>query len=274
MAESYAPGEAARYSMQLLRGQMLDQLLLGQISGISLSEFVLGKPAMRSGRAMMNDALTGLMRSDAAMLHQASKNMGEGEAISKLAAEGLQSIQEKISRMRDIAAQVQTSGLAATQSEEAEYMSLAGQIKAVVENTGYNGIKLLDGDTWAGEPRIADGGNSTGKLSLQAGTSSAELTLYGLEYLKSGFNTAQLGAGQLSATISSLDMAQRRLNGMRESYTARAGLYASEAASYERQAGILEEASGKASPGDEQSLKDALLNILLREQGMLVNYSS
>jgi flagellin len=271
MANSYAPGEAALYSMQLLRGQMLGQLLLGQISGISLNEFILGKPASarRSGRAMMNDALTGLMRSDAAMLRQASKNMGEGEAVSKLAGEGIQSIHEKMSRMREIALGVQASGSAGP-SEKDEYMALAAQIAAVVENTGYNGIGLLDGSAWAADPRVA-GSGGTGKLSLQAGRSQVDLTLYNLEYLKNSFDSADLDD---AGTIASLDTGLRSLDAMRESYAARAGLYASEAASYERQAGILDEAAGKAKPGDEQSLKDALLNILLREQGMLVNYNS
>jgi flagellin-like hook-associated protein FlgL len=275
MANFYDPGEAAQYSMQLLRGQMLGQLLLGQISGISLNEFILGKPApARSGRAMMNDALTGLMRSDAAMLHQASKNMGEGEVVSRLAGEGVQSVHEKISRMRDIAVQVQTSG-AATLEQEDEFEALAAQVTATVENTDYNGIKLLDGGAWKGDSDnggVFNNGN-TGTLYLQAGRSPVELTLYNLDYLK-GFSDSDLGTSALNATVATLDAARQSLAGMRESYAARAGLYASEAASYERQAGILDEATGKAVPGDEQSLKDALLNILLREQGMLINYSS
>ncbi|MDR1242152.1 MAG: hypothetical protein LBM00_05120 [Deltaproteobacteria bacterium] len=273
MADSYASGDAAQYSMQLLRGQMLNQLMLGQIGGLSLNEFILGKESpRRSGRDMMHDALTGLMRSDAAMLRQASKNMGEGEAISKLAGESVKSIGEKIARMREIAAEA--SGSPANLPElKAEYGDLASQIKATIENTFYNGMQILDGGSWGDEERVSESADgATGKLVLQAGRSPTDLTLYNLETFKD-FKPADLDPGILTATAVTLSEAQKTLGGMQESYEARAGLYASEASSYARQAGILDEASG-ISGGDVQSLKDALLNILLREQGLVVNYNS
>jgi flagellin len=277
MANSYATGDAAQYSMQLLRGQMINQLMLGQIGGMSLNEFILGKPTMRSGREMMNDALTGLMRSDAAMLHQASKNMGEGESISKIAGEAVKSIRDKIIRMQDISDALFNSStpLADHSTLKAEYSDLASQIKATIENTSYNGMKLLDGSAWTDGRITSIGTGETGKLTLQAGQSPTDLTLYNLAIDKNFFdNTPADNNAFFEGTYAFLETKQQTLSGMQQSYEARAGLYAAEASSYERQADIIDEATGKATPGDVQSLKDSLLNILLREQGLVVNSNS
>ncbi len=80
MAYYHASSNAAQYAMQLLRGQMVSQIISGQmggVGGLSLNEFMLGKQEKprRSGTDIMNDALSGLIRSDARMLRQASKNM-------------------------------------------------------------------------------------------------------------------------------------------------------------------------------------------------------
>jgi flagellin-like hook-associated protein FlgL len=260
--------------MQLLRGQMVNQLMLGQIGGISLNEYMLGNsPPARSGREIMNDALSGLMRSDAAMLHQASKNMGEGEVISKQAGEAVKSLRENIALMYDLAVKYSSASTDEKLVLRSEYGDLAAQVKATVENTGYNGIKLLDGNAWAGDERIQSAGG-TGKLTLQAGRSPTEMTLFNLDaYTK--FNAEDdLDGDALTGTIGKLDAAKNFLGTLHESFEAKAGLYASEAASYARQADILDEATGKAAPGDEQSLKDALLNILLREQGIVLNRQS
>lgn len=271
----YTANMLAEYSLNLLRGQMITQLVSGQglpgTGGLSLTEFILGKPKekRRSGTDMMNDALSGLMRSDAAMLRQASKNMLQGKALLGTGNEAIKSMQEKAQRMGDILSEMQSSGLG-NSALEAEYASLSSDIKGIIEGTKFNGISLFDGSAWQNDERVSTDGSGVGKISLQAGNSTTELTLYDLGNYKdpaifdiNGQNTA-----------SALEQFKRMLSGMGSSYTARAGLLDSEAASFERQAEILDEATGKAKPGDEEGLKEALVDILMRDKGSLVSEAS
>ncbi|MDR2892558.1 MAG: hypothetical protein LBV80_05680 [Deltaproteobacteria bacterium] len=286
MAYYYDPNSAAQYAMQLLRGQMVTQIISGQagqfggIGGMSLNEFMLGKPEKpkRSGTDIMNDALTGLIRSDAGMLRQASKNMNEGGALVKIASKGLKNIDEKLTRMQDIIDLLRDDTSQKNDVLISEYNDLAQGVAATVSNTDYNGIKLLDGSAWDSDERVsknADG--NTGKISLQAGKESTDLTLFNLEGLKTGLNPLvypntgdqTTWEARLNRAESMVDSASSMVSGMRQSYEARSGLYASEANFYERQAGILEEAAKRSRPNDEQSLKDAILDILLRDQGGL-----
>lgn len=276
MADNYyAANVLAEYSLNLLRGQMITQLMTGQGifggGGVSLSEFILGKPkesARRSGTDMMNDALTGLMRSDAAMLRQASKNMLQGKALLEVGSEAISGIREKVARMNEIVTELQSDYTSAA-TLKTEYTSLADSIKSVIEGTQYNGIKLLDGENWAGDERITVNGG-TGKISLQAGNAGTELTLYDLQAYKTAFDESDLDQGNLATTASALGQLSTTLEGMEASYKARAGLLNSEAASFERQADILDEATGRAKPGDEESLKQTLIDILMRETGSVL----
>ena len=267
----------AEYSLNLLRGQMVTQLMTGQglvgMSGMSLTEFILGKPketARRSGTDMMNDALTGLMRSDAAMLRQASKNMLQGKALLETGGDAIGLIQEKIKRMNEIVAKLQANdpGAAALKTE---YANLAADIKSSIEGTQFNGIKLLDGDGWADDERITSNGD-TGKIQLQAGYAPNELTLYNLANYKTAFDAHDLDTTQgLTDAASDLGVVGTMLEGMAASYKARAGLLDTESASFERRAAILDEATGRAKPGDEESLKQALIDILMRDGGSILN---
>ncbi len=197
----------------------------------------------------------------------------------KIASEGLQNINSKLTRMRDIIG-VLRSDLAGKDALIAEYNDLAEGVAEMVGATEYNGIKLLDGSAWENDERVIRSANgNTGKISLQAGKESTDLTLFNLEGLKTALNPLALpydhtDPDAMAAWDASLNTAENMLNsagglisGMRQSYEARNGLYASEASFYERQADILEEAAKRSRPNDEQSLKDAILDILLRDQG-------
>lgn len=271
----YTANTLAEYSLNLLRGQMITQIISGQglsgVNGMSLTEFILGKPkeARRSGADMMNDALTGLMRSDAAMLRQASKNMMQGKALLETGRDAIKNIQEKARRMSEITAELQANYVNDVALKD-EYASLASGIKSIIEGTQFNGIKLLDGEKWAEDERITVDG-STGKISLQAGNAPSTLTIYNLEAYKTAFQATDLDPGSLSATAGMLGQFSTMLEGMGYSYDARAGLLDSEAASFERQADILDEATGKAKPGDEESLKQTLVDILMRDSGSVLS---
>lgn len=275
MADNFhAANMLAEYSLNLLRGQMVTQLMTGQglvgVNGMSLTEYILGKPrekARRSGTDMMNDALTGLMRSDAGMLRQASKNMLQGKALLETGSEAIGLIREKVKRMNEIVGSYVTGDTAL----KTEYADLAAGIKSVIEGTQFNGIKLMDSDGWADDERITPNG-STGKLQLQAGYAQNELTLYDLKGYKTTLAAYDLdNAIDLSNATADLSVFDTMLEGMDSSYKARAGLLSTESATFERQADILDEATGRAKPGDEESLKQAIIDILMRNGGSILN---
>lgn len=275
---NYNSSALAQYSLNLLRGQMITQIISGKdlaaAGGLSLTEYILGKrdEKKRSGTDMMNDALTGLMRSDAAMLRQASKNMMQGKALLEAGSAGIESIQDKVRRMSEITAELQNDYTNAA-ALKVEYMELADNIKSIIEGTSFNGLSLLDGDGWADDERITTSG-MTGKLGLQSGKAQNELTLFDLKFYKSGWAASDLDQVNLSLTAGTLSQFMTTLEGMNESYKARAGLLNSEAATFERQAGILDKATGKAKPGDEGSLRDALVEILMRDSGSVFSTNS
>lgn len=268
----------AQYSLNLLRGQMITQLIGGQaINGLSLTDFILGRsqPKKRSGTDIMNDALSGLMRSDAAGLRQGSKNLDHAKALMQTGAAALKDISASTGRMREIVSSL--TGMADGAEKDAlkaEYLSLSGKITSSIEGTRFNGINVLDGTDWASYESITLNGE-TGKLSLHAGGAPGELTLYDLKTYKNAFTAADLlDDTTLGVTASSLEQFSGLVERMTESYEARAALLGSESASLQRRADILDEATGRAKPGDEGSLRDILVDILMRDSGSVLDGSS
>jgi flagellin-like hook-associated protein FlgL len=272
MADSYNMQNLAEYSLNLLRDQMIFQLMSGGLKGLSLTDLILGRRPQRSGTDIMNDALSGLRRSDAAMLRQAAKNMAQGTALLETGKEALENISGKVSRMRELVEDLKSD--LGNPALEAEYLSLAGDIKASVQGTSFNGLRLLDGENWDYDERIKTNGD-TGKLSLQAGNSPTELTLFDLQAYKNKFTASDFAdTAALTQAGTDLEAFSGLLAGMRESYAARAGLLASEGASMTRSADIMDEARNTAGSDDLESLRRAVINILMREQGALLDESS
>ncbi|MCL1916317.1 MAG: hypothetical protein FWG17_06415 [Desulfovibrionaceae bacterium] len=268
------PNFLTDYSLNLLRGQMLEQLTLGGISGgMSLLGFTLGQPARRSGREMMNDALTGLMRSDAAMLRQGAKNLDQGKALLETGIAALESMQAQVERMRDIVGQFRAGE--GTADLGAEYANLNRNLNETLGGTSFNGLKLFDGSGWDEDERVQTDGN-VGRLELQAGQSQHGLTLYDLsEHKDIGYNkiTNPDNPSQTELADQDAELAgfAQRLAGIQESYQARSGLLASEGAALERQADILQEATRRAGSQDQQTMRQILMELLLREQGGLAD---
>jgi flagellin-like hook-associated protein FlgL len=269
----------AQLTLELLRGRMVSQLMGGLSGSAGISgdivippgySGVMRQPAApaRSGTEIMNDALSGLRRSEAAMYRQASRNMAEGSSMAGMAAESLKSIQDALQRMQDVAVAIQQSPppsqLAAL---EQEYADLGTSVAALVEGTEYNGIKLLDGSNWSQDERIALGTDgATGKISLQAGEASTDLTLFNLDSLKSlPPDPAD------TATVGILSDFQGWISVIRETYEVRSRLYASEASSFTRQATILDRSVKQTGFDGGKNSGDVLFEIIMSGRGSLVN---
>ena len=172
-------------------------------------------------------AIRELMRTDITALQQGVRNANDAISLLQTADGALGIIDEKLTRMKELAEQAATGTYDSTQRLmiESEYQAMASEITRIANSTDYNGIHLLDGNlssdthtgTGAGTP---DGLTSTGKMKIHFGTANDSAEDY--YYIQIGTSTASaLGVGNQSvgsdgvmrdgSTISTQDAAQKAL---------------------------------------------------------------
>ena len=172
-------------------------------------------------------AIRELMRTDIAALQQGVRNANDAISLLQTADGALGIIDEKLTRMKELAEQAATGTYDSTQRLmiDSEYQAMASEITRIANATDFNGIHLLDGNlssnthtgTGAGTP---DGLTSTGKMKIHFGTANDSAEDY--YYIQIGTSTASaLGVGNQSvgsdgamrdgSTISTQDAAQKAL---------------------------------------------------------------
>ena len=172
-------------------------------------------------------AIRELMRTDITALQQGVRNANDAISLLQTADGALGIIDEKLTRMKELAEQAATGTYDSTQRLmiESEYQAMASEITRIANATDFNGIHLLDGNlssdthtgTGAGTP---DGLTSTGKMKIHFGTANDSAEDY--YYIQIGTSTASaLGVGNQSvgsdgvmrdgSTISTQDAAQKAL---------------------------------------------------------------
>ena len=167
-------------------------------------------------------AIRELMRTDIAALQQGVRNANDAISLIQTADGALGIIDEKLTRMKELAEQAATGTYDSTQRLmiESEYQAMASEITRIANATDYNGIHLLDGnlssDTHTGTGEgTPDGLSSTGKLKVHFGTANDSAEDY--YYIKIGTSTASaLGVGNQAVgtdglTVSTQDAAQKAL---------------------------------------------------------------
>lgn len=257
---------------------MLQQQLIRQIiesGGGSLVDSLFER-RQKTGRQISAEAITGRIRSDAGMLRQASRNAGEGADIAKTANTATSSILTSLGQMRDLAATVAGSGVAAPGVID-NYNALASGIQHTINTTAHNGISLMNKNNWPGDERLtisSDG--TTASLPIQVGTSSRPLVLTDFSGILNGVNdgsaalgnatSAQDAANQLSGIISTVQMQDR-------TYAAMTSSFASEAKSIKRQSKLLDETAARDIPGQQTDPLLKLLYKLLSNQGNVLDNS-
>ena len=161
-------------------------------------------------------AIRELMRTDIKALQQGVRNANDAISLIQTADGALGIIDEKLTRMKELAEQAATGTYDSTQRLmiESEYQAMASEITRIANATDFNGIHLLDGnlssDTHVGNPM-----SSTGKLKVHFGTANDSAEDY--YYIKIGTSTASaLGVGNQAVgteglTVSTQDAAQKAL---------------------------------------------------------------
>ena len=143
-------------------------------------------------------AIRELQRTEIAALQQGSRNASDAISLIQTADGALGVIDEKLTRMKELAEQAATGTYDSTQRLmiESEYQAMASEITRIANATDFNGIHLLDGSL---ESSVHDGSSmtSTGKMKIHFGTGNDSAEDY--YYIQIGACTAAalgLGSGK------------------------------------------------------------------------------
>ena len=165
-------------------------------------------------------AIRELMRTDIASLQQGVRNANDAISLIQTADGALGVIDEKLTRMKELAEQAATGTYDSTQRLmiESEYQAMASEITRIANATDFNGIKLLDGNL-SSSTHDGSGMTATGKLKVHFGTANDSAEDY--YYIQIGTSTASaLGVGNeadsssAAYTVSTQEAAQKALVGL------------------------------------------------------------
>jgi len=159
-------------------------------------------------------AVRELMRTDIRVLNQGVRNANDAMSMIQTADGALSVIDEKLTRMKELAEQAATGTYTTAQRliMDSEYQAMASEITRIANATDFNGVKLLDGSL---SGSAVDG---TGQMKIHFGTGNSSAEDY--YYVKIGEATASaLGVGNSAAvgagyTISTQSAAQVALDAL------------------------------------------------------------
>ncbi len=158
-------------------------------------------------------AIRELMRTDIRVLNQGVRNANDAMSLIQTADGALSVIDEKLTRMKELAEQAATGTYTSAQRliMDSEYQAMASEITRIATATDFNGVKLLDGSLSG----TAVDGSQQMKIHFGTGNSSAE----DYYYIKINAATASalgvgsgIAAGTAGYTISTQSAAQVALD--------------------------------------------------------------
>ena len=119
-------------------------------------------------------AIREMMRTDIRVLNQGVRNANDAMSLIQTADGALSVIDEKLTRMKELAEQAATGTYTSAQRliMDSEYQAMASEITRIANATDFNGVKLLDGSL-SGTALDGSSGNQM-KIHFGTGNSSAE----------------------------------------------------------------------------------------------------
>ena len=168
-------------------------------------------------------AIRELMRTDITALQQGVRNANDAISLIQTADGALGVIDEKLTRMKELAEQAATGTYDSTQRLmiESEYQAMASEITRIANATDFNGIHLLNGNL-SSSTHSGSAMTSTGKMKIHFGTANDSAEDY--YYIQIGASTASaLGVGNQATassttadarTVSTQEQAQKALVGL------------------------------------------------------------
>jgi flagellin len=159
-------------------------------------------------------AIREMMRTDIRVLHQGVRNANDAISLIQTADGALSVIDEKLTRMKELAEQAATGTYTAAQRliMDSEYQAMASEISRIANATDFNGVKLLDGSLSG--TGLSGGAGQQLKIHFGTGNSSAE-DYYYIRITSATASALGLGTGsgvvQAGYTISTQAAAQTAL---------------------------------------------------------------
>ncbi len=163
-------------------------------------------------------AVREIMRTDIRVLNQGVRNANDAISLIQTADGALSVIDEKLTRMKELAEQAATGTYTSAQRliMDSEYQAMASEITRIATATDFNGVKLLDGSL--------SGTANQMKIHFGSGNSSAE----DYYYVMIGSATASamgignaIDASQAGYTISTQSAAQAALEAIDAAVTSK-----------------------------------------------------
>ncbi|MDE5681925.1 MAG: flagellin [Mailhella sp.] len=168
-------------------------------------------------------AVRELMRADIAALQQGVRNANDAISLIQTADGALQTIDEKLIRMKELAEQAATGTYDSVQRAiiDSEYQAMASEITRIANATKFSNIKLLDGNlsalTGDADGHDGSGVNSKGKLKIHFGTGNdSDEDYYYIEIKSATASSLGVGSGAAAGSdgyaISTQEAAQKALS--------------------------------------------------------------
>ena len=153
-------------------------------------------------------AIREIMRTDIRVLNQGVRNANDALSLIQTADGALSVIDEKLTRMKELAEQAATGTYTSAQRliMDSEYQAMASEITRIAMATDFNGVKLLDGSL----------SGTTGQMKIHFGTGNNSAEDYYYININSATASAlgvgnAVAAGTAGATISTQAAAQLAL---------------------------------------------------------------
>jgi flagellin len=153
-------------------------------------------------------AIREMMRTDIRVLNQGVRNANDALSLIQTADGALSVIDEKLTRMKELAEQAATGTYTSAQRliMDSEYQAMASEITRIAMATDFNGVKLLDGSL----------SGTTGQMKIHFGTGNNSAEDYYYININSATASAlgvgnAVAAGTAGATISTQAAAQLAL---------------------------------------------------------------
>ncbi len=157
-------------------------------------------------------AVRELMRADIAVLQQGARNAQDGISLVQVAEGGMQTIDDLLVRMKQLAEQAATGVYSSAQRAimDNEFDELAEEIERIAGAAKFNGISLLD--------------SASGTVSVVFGGSDDSITIDMVDMTRSGLGIDALNIGTAAsaqAALSGLDSAINTANEARADFGAK-----------------------------------------------------
>ncbi|NCC26072.1 MAG: hypothetical protein EOM25_12900 [Deltaproteobacteria bacterium] len=259
-------------SMQMLQQDMLtNAYFYGSPVGANLRAMILGRQPVQPLTNPFDEAITGRLRSDSAVIRQNARNVTEASSMMGVAKEAVATIKSTLKEMESLAKAVKEGDLTYSAGVAAEYNALRDKITAIIEDTEYNGIALLDGGRW-GTDQIDAQGNVFVQAFLNGGFNTTFRALDEVAWsdLKGG-DLDPADSAKLQAQIDTLSGFVGDMGTVEDIYSNRQSGLESQGTALRAQAELLDQAVEARRHTPALSLEEIILRLLFGSSGSLLN---